>query len=87
MPYIKEADRVAMRMQLDSLVDKLTKAGEFNFAFTHLIHKYLQGNLSYSTINEMIGMLECCKLELYTKIARKYEDQKIAENGDMGILE
>jgi hypothetical protein len=31
-------------------------------------------------------MLECCKLELYRKIAAPYEDIKIQENGDVLII-
>jgi len=34
-------------------------------------------------INAIIGALECAKLELYRRVAAPYEDDKIAENGDV----
>jgi len=39
--------------------------------------------LSYSNVNEIIGALECIKLELYRRVAAPYEDLKIEENGDV----
>jgi hypothetical protein len=35
----------------------------------------------YANVNEMIGALECCKLELYRILIAPYEDVKIDENG------
>jgi hypothetical protein len=35
----------------------------------------------YANLNEMIGALECCKLELYRILTAPYEDVKIEENG------
>jgi hypothetical protein len=59
-------------------------SGDLNYAITRLCDDYLnlQG-LSYFTINEVIGVLECAKLELYRRIAAPYEDQKIIQNGDV----
>jgi hypothetical protein len=34
-------------------------------------------------VNEAIGVLECAKLELYRRVAAPYEDEKIAESGDV----
>ena len=36
----------------------------------------------YAQINAAIGMMECCKLELYRKVAAPYEDQKEHDNGE-----
>ena len=78
MPYIKQADR----QEIDAGRSPVT-AGELNYAVTRLIKNYLIGNLSYKTLNEVIGVLECAKLELYRRVAAPYEDTKIAENGDV----
>jgi predicted DNA-binding protein with PD1-like motif len=62
-------------------------AGDLNFILTSIIHTYLKKKgIKYANINEVIGMLECCKLELYRKIAAPYEDIKIQENGDVLII-
>jgi hypothetical protein len=82
MPYIN--DTFAARNMLRDRETTPGKAGELNFVFTAAINDFLvlQG-LSYSTINEAIGALECAKMELYRRIAVPYEDSKIAENGDV----
>jgi hypothetical protein len=33
--------------------------------------------------NDVIGALECCKLELYRRMVAPYENTKIKENGDV----
>lgn len=57
--------------------------GELNYNITKLILQYLEGKESYSKYNEIIGVLECCKLELYSRQVRPYEDDKIRLNGDV----
>jgi hypothetical protein len=79
MPYIPEIDRPMLSA---GKFDPKTP-GELNFMFTRISDLYLKGDLSYSKINEVIGALECCKLELYRRIAAPYEDVKIIENGDV----
>jgi hypothetical protein len=83
MPYIKQADRV----KFDDVIDQLcpNTAGELNYVVTSIIHQHMKrnGGMSYTKINEMIGMLECAKLELYRRKASPYEDLKIEENGDV----
>jgi len=39
--------------------------------------------LKYSNLNELIGVLECAKLELYRRVAAPYEDEKALINGDV----
>ena len=58
--------------------DEPRDAGELNFALTTIVDKYLQnrGGLRYAHINEVVGALECAKLELYRRVAAPYEDQK-----------
>jgi hypothetical protein len=80
MPYITQEAR--------SLLDKGGKpstAGELNYAITRLVDDYLifKGGIRYSHLNEVIGALECLKLELYRRVAAPYEDQKMNEGGDV----
>lgn len=80
MPYIKPEDR------LHILADEkqISNPGELNYFISTLINSYINDKgKSYSTINEVIGVLECAKLELYRRIAAPYEDIKIQENGDV----
>ena len=61
-------------------------SGELNYAITILIKKYIGNRVagqSYAVFNEIIGALECAKLELYRRLVAPYEDEKIQENGDV----
>lgn len=63
-------------------------AGELNFLITSIIHLYIkEKGLKYSSINEVIGVLECAKLELYRQIAAPYENKKKRENGAISELD
>ena len=79
MPYIKSERRKAILAGA-----KPQDPGELNFAVTALVDRYLEdkGGIRYSHLNEVIGALDCAKLELYRRIAAPYEDAKIVENGD-----
>ena len=57
--------------------------GELNYAFTEIIKTYLATfGESYQVYNDIVGALECCKLELYRRKIVPYEDVKIVTNGD-----
>ena len=60
-------------------------AGELNYAITRLVDEYLiqQGGIRYAHLNEVIGVLECAKLELYRRLAAPYEDKQMAKSGDV----
>jgi hypothetical protein len=80
MPYIKPEDRAAILLNETNIED----AGELNFFITTLINYYINKNTKcYTTLNEVIGVLECAKLELYRRIVAPYEDVKIEQNGDV----
>ncbi len=59
--------------------------GELNYLISRIVDKYLQskGGLQYTNLNEVIGVLECAKLELYRRLAAPYEDSKMDESGDV----
>lgn len=61
-----------------------SSSGDLNYMLTKLCDDYIQlnGN-SYMIYNEIIGALECAKLELYRRIVAPYEDTKIEQNGDV----
>lgn len=80
MPYISQ-DR---RQIIQESVSDISNAGELNYYITCLINNYIINNgKSYAVINEIIGALECSKLELYRRIAAPYEDTKIQQNGEV----
>jgi len=60
-------------------------AGGLNYLITTLVLRYIgaTGGTSYTKLNEVIGVLECAKLELYRRRAAAYEDRKVVENGDV----
>ncbi len=81
MPYIKKEDR---RKYCVRQIDTFETPGQLNFAITDIIRLYMQDKeLSYQTINDIVGALEGAKLEFYRRIAVPYEDKKIQENGDV----
>ena len=59
-------------------------AGELNFFISHMCKQYVQlHGKNYGVLNEVIGVLECAKLEVYRRVVAPYEDIKIRENGDI----
>lgn len=79
MPYL---DKTA----IDALLERQTfeKPGELNYIITSFCLDYLDDNgVSYTTLNEVIGVLECAKQEFYRRLVAVYEDDKAAKNGDV----
>lgn len=91
MPYIRQSERNALISYIDSLGDEIDglcryygqhRDGLLNYTITKLI-KDLYPDAKYHDWNEVIGMLECCKLEVYRKMIGPYEDLKEIENGSV----
>lgn len=83
MPYINETQRDRLH-PINCCGGDPKIAGELNYTISVIIDRYLkEKGLSYLYINEVIGVLECAKLELYRRIAAPYEDKKKEENGDV----
>lgn len=80
MPYIEPG----ARERIDAGGAPET-AGELNYAITRLVDAYLvaRGGVRYAHVNEVVGALECAKLELYRRVAAPYEDGKRDEAGDV----
>lgn len=95
MPYILPKDRELYNELIEVLADNIAHkniadatqfCGDLNYTITKLIQEvYKKGNIKmrYADYNEMIGMLECCKLEFYRKQVSPYEEEKIKLNGEV----
>ena len=83
MPYIPAGRRIEIR---DGSTPQ--NPGELNFKITSIILEYLyELNPSepsgYSDYNEVLGVLECVKQELYRRRIIPYGNLKQTENGDV----
>ena len=77
MPYIDKNDRP------DAWEGILKNSGALNYAIHQTINEYFEQNgRNYQTMNDVVGVLECAKMELYRRIISDYEDIKIREHGD-----
>jgi hypothetical protein len=84
LPYIKKHEREI----LDSNKRSAHSAGELNYGITNMIIEYFYENgTNYQTFNDVVGVLECAKLELYRRKIGSYEDAKINDNGDVYPVE
>ena len=96
MPYIKLTERSKFYYRPQKLGEGVvidiaeqtgkicSHPGDLNYAFTVIAQAYLkQHGLNYQHINDVVGALEGCKLELYRRVAAPYEDLKVKENGDV----
>ena len=80
MPYIKN-DR---KMEFEGTGSVPQNAGELNYCFTKVIISYVENHeLSYQTINDIIGAIDSAKMEFYRRTVVPYENKKILENGDV----
>lgn len=97
MPYISEEKRKIIQESLKNITNVLhelnledinsnienrSRSGNLNYIFTYLINEMYNINRYYE-LNDAIGLLECCKLELYRRRVAPYEDIAIKKNGDM----
>ena len=80
MPYIERPARERLEAG-----GRPESAGELNYAITRIVDQYLvdKGGVRYAHLNEVVGALECAKLEVYRRLAAPYEDEKIREAGDV----
>jgi len=91
MPYIPRIQRPrldAFKTLLKEIEVSLT-AGELNYLISSLVHAWLQKKekIGYAEMNEVMGVLECMKLELYRQVISPYEDKKKNDNGSVSNLD
>ena len=94
MPYIKEEARAILDDCIEKMVYCITDGnihsdaefatilGEINYSFSRILSG-CAGKTSYSKVAMITGVLENIKQEYYRRVATKYEEQKIIENGDI----
>lgn len=92
MPYVTQENRQKIQANLDSLIEvtkllnesnsNADRAGNLNYIITYMINE-LYPNDRYKELNDAIGVLECCKFEIYRRRVGPYEDLAIAKNGDV----
>jgi len=98
MPYISKSQREVVDADIDRLVQTMksvpdfsnNKAGILNYIISRICCEVIGNNkedIKYAKVNEVIGSLECTKLELYRRLAGPYEDLKIIQNGDLQLYE
>lgn len=90
MPYIKKEDRKAYDSLIEDVVDALTnhgyklpEVGHINYVISKIIWSIFKKKVSYTTGNNLMGVLECVKAEFYRRHLAVLEDNKIIENGDI----
>lgn len=86
MPYIEQERRDKFEKVINELLSANINdlsSGDINYIISSLIWKLFENNRSYSAINQIVGIIECVKLEFYRRLAAPYEDEKIVKNGDI----
>ena len=93
MPYIPQEDRPTYDALISQLADLLSgqppqkRKGHANYVVTQILRRAWgvneAANESYSSYADLIGALECAKLELYRRWVAAYEDQAILKDGDL----
>ena len=95
MPYIKQEHRKQLESSLSNLASTISETaandisvlpGLLNYTITCLVKRCyatLKTKMSYADHNAVVGMLDCAKMEFYRRATAPYEDEKVAENGDV----
>jgi len=88
MPYISKFQRVKLDAYIRHLIrsvqesKKEKRGGDLNYIISQLLSGSME-ELKYHEIQEVIGVLECAKLELYRRLGSVREDEAIESNGDI----
>lgn len=86
MPYIPEDKRKTYAEALEYISNfvRFDNVGDLNYFITKILGIYVrQKTERYQTYNDILGVLEGVKLELYRRKIAEYENKKIKENGDV----
>ena len=88
MPYISPSRRLRNEPWIPRNPKEDTgiiTVGDLSYSIHQRIHEYIavSGGPSYTTYNDVVGVLECTKMELYRRLVGPYEATKIKENGDV----
>lgn len=95
MPYIKDSQRdpieSSVLIPFEAFLETQNgiESGELNFMISSMIDlialhkKSNKEKVGYDFYNNMLGVLEGVKLEMYRRATAPYEDQKLAANGEV----
>lgn len=89
MPYILQDARTELCKRIRPLVDSIAAdPGYANYVICTLLMKAWDCDSAprYAKFNEIIGVLECVKQEIYRRAAGPYEDSAINKNGDIAVF-
>ena len=85
MPYIEPHRRKAIDPLLEPLLKEVHELppGELNYIVTKIMINAMPSYTRYTAINELIGVLECAKLEFFRRVAVDHEEGVRWYNGDV----
>lgn len=88
MPYITQERRDQLDSKIKDVFSEDLTVGELNYLITRMIKNLIDkrkqlNQFSYQFCNDIIGVLECAKIEFYNRVVTPYERIKQQENGDV----
>lgn len=87
MPYVKNEVRDKLDNAINNLISRLRaeewNPGAVNYAISRILWHWFANQRRYATINAIVGVLECIKLEFYRRCAVGYEEGKRSVYGDL----
>lgn len=86
MPYIKQEERKKFTSTLryfeNAIESKGISPGDLNYVISMMINLYVdRKGLSYTHLNDVVGVLDSAKAEFQRTVVASYEERKIKENG------
>ena len=96
MPYINEEERIELDAAIENMTQSIRDIqshlanpndfsiylGRINYCFSRVIAGLMK-DVSYKKIAMITGVLENIKQEFYRRVAENYENNKIAQHGDI----
>lgn len=89
LPYISQGRRDLIAVpEPHQGTERTLNAGELTYLVTVCLEQYRADHGDrYQTFAEIVGALECAKLEAYRRVIAPYESEKCATSGDVyGVL-
>jgi hypothetical protein len=94
MPYIPKNERARYNDSINKIVNDLVEklpadngkhfcVGDLNYIFSSIVWKLFDKLPSYTRGNELIGVIECVKMEFIRRKLNRYEAEKCKINGDI----
>ena len=87
MPYIKKENRKKFEpviAEIKKVFDLGITVGELNYLIIKTCIEYLKHKeLNYTTLNDILGVINAVNQEFYRVKVTRYEFKKIIENGDL----